>query len=503
MMLPIIAPFPERHAFRRSIFNLILASARAIERIDGTNTVSIVFDCSWNRQESLASSPRCWVNAKMFIPPSTNTRDLLRLTLTPGVGPILGRRLISHFGTLDRMLRASPSDLKRVDGIGEKLSMKVASGLRESERLAEIEIERCEKTGVRLIAMGDPLYPPLLAETRDAPPVLYVRGDPAAMTAGYTVAIVGSRHCTPYGIEQAERFASFLASSGLVIISGGARGIDSAAHRASVRARKPTVAVVGCGLSHCYPPENADLFSQMSETGGAVVSELPMDTAPTADNFPARNRIISALSLGTIVIEAPRGSGALITARCAIDEHGRDVMAVPGRVDSTASEGSNELIKKGEAAMVTSPGDVLEMLEAAAHHQWRGTHADRFDAGDPTGVSRAHLREDELFGREPSGEDPNGERTGQRSPPSSSSRGGKPPLQPTTNAVAGRATGGPAVALTERQRLIVDVLKGPLSFEELVRATALDAGAIQAELTVLELRRVVKREGGRFAKRSA
>lgn len=438
----------------------------------------------------------------MPIPLSTNTRDLLRLTLTPGVGPILGRRLISHFGTLDRMLRASPNDLKRVDGIGEKLSMKVASGLRESERLAEIEIERCEKTGVRLIAMGDPAYPPLLAETRDAPPVLYVRGDPAAMTAGYTVAIVGSRHCTPYGIEQAERFASFLASSGLVIISGGARGIDSAAHRASVRARRPTVAVVGCGLSHCYPPENADLFMQMCETGGAVVSELPMDTAPTADNFPARNRIISALSLGTIVIEAPRGSGALITARCAIDEHGRDVMAVPGRVDSTASEGSNELIKKGEAAMVTSPGDVLELLEAAAHHQWRGTHAARFDAADPTGVSRAHLKEDELFGREPSEGEAAGECAARRQSISQHSAASKSSLTPSKGLAIGQLAARPTVALTDRQRLIVDALTGPMSFDELVRVTALDAGAIQAELTVLELRRVVKREGGRFAKRA-
>lgn len=438
----------------------------------------------------------------MHIPINDSTRDLLRLTLTPGVGPILGRRLVSHFGTLDRMLRASPSDLKRVDGIGEKLSMKVASGLRESERLAEIEIERCEKTGVRLIAMGDPLYPPLLAETRDAPPVLYVRGDPTAMTAGYTVAIVGSRHCTPYGIEQAERFASFLASSGLVIISGGARGIDSAAHRASARARRPTVAVVGCGLSHCYPPENADLFMQMCETGGAVVSELPMDTAPTADNFPARNRIISALSLGTIVIEAPRGSGALITARCAIDEHGRDVMAVPGRVDSTASEGSNELIKKGEAAMVTSPGDVLELLEAAAHHQWRGTHAARFDAADPTGVSRAHLKEDELFGREPSDGGAGNGRDAGHPLTSAQSTGGKTPLASSKSGVTGQSATRPTVALTERQRLIVNALAGPMSFDELVRVTALDAGSIQAELTVLELRRVVKREGGRFAKRA-
>ncbi len=447
----------------------------------------------------------------MPLPLNAKARDMLRLTLTPGVGPILARRLLSHFGALERMLRATPNDLRRVEGIGEKLSLKISAGLRESERLAEIEIERCERTGVRLIASGDPAYPPLLTETRDAPPVLYVRGDPAALTRGYTVGVVGSRHCTAYGIEQAERFSAFLASSGLVIVSGGARGIDSAAHRAALRGNGTTVAVVGCGLSHCYPPENADLFQQMCDAGGAVVSELPMDTPPTADNFPARNRIISALSLGVLVIEAPRGSGALITARCAIDEHGREVMAVPGRIDSPASEGSNELIKKGEAALVAAPGDVLELLESPARHQWRGTHDARYEAGEPTGVSRAHLQEDALFGREDGG-DTTGEARGDADGTGIGARVAGPSIRgraagATPNAANSQpapASGSPtnsAVTLTERQRTIVAALSGPMSFEELSRATALDAGAIQAELTVLELRRVVKRDGGRFARR--
>jgi DNA processing protein len=448
----------------------------------------------------------------MPLPLNANTRDMLRLTLTPGVGPILARRLLSHFGALERMLRATPNDLRSVEGIGEKLSHKIAAGLRESERLAEIEIERCERTGVRLIASGDPAYPPLLAETRDAPPVLYVRGDPAALTRGYTVGVVGSRHCTAYGIEQAERFSAFLASSGLVIVSGGARGIDSAAHRAALRGKGTTVAVVGCGLSHCYPPENAELFQQMCEAGGAVVSELPMDTSPTADNFPARNRIISALSLGVLVIEAPRGSGALITARCAIDEHGREVMAVPGRIDSPASEGSNELIKKGEAALVAAPGDVLELLESPARHQWRGTHDARYEAGEPTGVSRAHLQEDALFGREQENAG-TGDKGGTRAGADGGARGARPEtsgVMAATAPGADRSHAGPmkvppvksAVALTERQRMILAALSGPMSFEELSRATSLDAGAIQAELTVLELRRVVKRDGGRFARRA-
>ncbi|MFM9957122.1 MAG: DNA-processing protein DprA [Phycisphaerales bacterium] len=429
----------------------------------------------------------------MLPPVSTHAREMLRLTLVPGVGPILARRLIAHFGAVDRMLRASPADMQRVDGIGDKLAPRIVAGLRDSERLADRECELCERAGVRLIAVADPAYPPLLAETRDAPCVLYIRGDPAALSRAYTVAIVGSRHCTPYGIEQAERFASFLASSGLIVVSGGARGIDSAAHRAAIRAQSVgagggTVAVLGCGLANCYPPENAQLFQDIAGSGGAVVSELPMETGPNADNFPARNRVISALSLGVIVIEAPRGSGALITARCAIDEHGREVMAVPGRVDSPASEGSNQLIRKGEAALVTAPGDVLEQLEEPARHQWRGTHADRFEASDPTGISRADKRDGLLFGAAASAE-------------TTAGQDGPAPL-PRAAPVPKPPAAKPAAALTPNQTALVNALASPMSFDELVRATGLAAGAIQADLTLLELRRVIRREGPKFARRT-
>ncbi len=408
---------------------------------------------------------------------------MLRLSLVPGLGPVRGRRLLEHFGGLGAMLRASPSELRRVEGIGEKLSAAITAGLRESERLAEQEIARCEGVGapgVRLVALGDAEYPVLLREVRDAPLVLYVRGDPACLARAYAVGIVGSRSCTAYGVEQAERFAGFLASAGLTVVSGGARGIDSAAHRASVRAGGKTAAVLGCGLSHCYPPENAELFEQMIAGGGAVVSELPMDTAPSAENFPARNRVICGLSLGVLVIEAPRGSGALITARCALEEYGREVLAVPGRIDSTASEGSNELIKKGEAAMATAPGDVLDALESAARHQWGGTHearyaggggvgdeADRVDAGDGHGLFAAV---------------------------------GGAPLVRNGSGEAGKPVS--AVSLTDRQRVIVGSLASALTFDELVRATGLDAGVIQGELTLLELRRVIRREGSRFARRA-
>lgn len=419
---------------------------------------------------------------------SSRARDMLRLRLTPGVGPVLARRLIAHFGDLDRMLRAAPAEFERVEGIGKKTADTVCRGLRDTENAAAAEIDRCERAGVRLVALGEPAYPPLLAETRDAPTVLYVRGDPTAMTRAYAVGIVGSRGCTPYGIEQTERFSAFLASSGLAIISGGARGIDSAAHRAALRVKGTTVAVVGCGLAHCYPPENADLFQEIANAGGAVVSELPLDTPPAAENFPGRNRVISGLSLGVLVLEAPKGSGALITARCAIDEHGREVMVVPGRIDSPASEGSNELLKKGEGALVTSPPDVLELLEAAARHQWAGTHAVRFATADPTGISGAKGRDPLLF---------------QPDPQIAAGEGSGRPAAATPPPAPGSATQPPKVSpLTDRQQILLAALESPLTFDQLVEATGMDAGVIQAELTVLELRRMVRREGGRYAKRS-
>lgn len=378
---------------------------------------------------------------------TTEQLDTLRLTLTPGVGPVLCRRLLDRFGRPERILAASVAELESVEGIGEARARQFVRGFEASLAPAEQELALAERLGVTITSLDAPDYPSLLREIPDAPPVLYVRGTLHSDDPAYTVALVGSRKASPYGIEQAERFSAALADAGLCIVSGGARGVDSAAHRGAVRVGGRTIAVLGCGLANVYPPENATLFDEIAASGGAIVSELPLRTNPAPENFPARNRIISGLSLGVLVIEAPMASGALITARAAAEDHSREVMALPGRVDTMSSAGCNDLIKRGEAALITSPADVLAQLETPARHLHAGHHASRYAS----------------------------------------------PQQEQRPA-------GPA--LTETQKRIVAALASPRTIDELCQATEIDAGVLQAEATMLELRGVIRREGSRLTLRS-
>jgi DNA processing protein len=227
----------------------------------------------------------------------------------------------------------------------------------------QAEWQRMQTLGVRGMLPGDPDWPALLEATPGAPLALWVRGA-FAEADRFSVAVVGSRACTAYGLEQAARFAGWLVEQGFTVVSGGARGIDAAAHRAALRHGGRTIAVLAGGLGVPYPPEHAPLYDEIVESGGCVCSEFPCMFPSEAGLFPRRNRIISGLSLGTLLVEARQNSGALITARLAAEEHGREVMAVPGRVDSPASAGCHRAIREGWASLVTGVGEVSQQLRA-------------------------------------------------------------------------------------------------------------------------------------------
>jgi DNA processing protein len=302
----------------------------------------------------------------------------LRLVAAPGIGPATWRRLRRRMGSDAAIVAASARRLRDEAGLARANAIAIRRALRAAD--PEREREAMHEVGARLILRGDVDYPALLDAVPAAPEALWIRGrlDDADTAA---VAIVGSRRATCYGRDQAARFAGRLAAGGLTIVSGGARGVDAAAHRAALRAGGRTIAVLGCGLSVCYPPEHLALFDEVAETG-AVLSEHSMLTAPVARHFPRRNRIISGLSLGVLVVEAAARSGALITARLAAEEHGREVMGLPGPVDSAASRGVLGLIRDGGAGLVIDHHDVLHQLEGSM--QSRGVMAANGRAGaDP------------------------------------------------------------------------------------------------------------------------
>ncbi|MEM7230125.1 MAG: DNA-processing protein DprA [Planctomycetota bacterium] len=256
------------------------------------------------------------------------------------------------------------NDLRQVGGIGPKRARAIYEGLRDAD--PERDARLCEALDVVAIGQDDPLYPQMLKPFDDAPRVLWMRGtfEPEDAVA---VAIVGSRRCTAYGRLQAGRFATALAEAGMAIVSGGALGIDAEAHRGALRVHGRTIAVLGSGLARPYPADHAGLFMDIARHGGVVMSEHPVATQAKAGNFPRRNRLIAALSLGVLVIEASDRSGALITARYAAETYHRDVMALPGRVDSNSSAGCHALIRRGHAALVRDVGDVMTELKSAGH----------------------------------------------------------------------------------------------------------------------------------------
>ena len=284
------------------------------------------------------------------------TTAALRLNLVPGVGPRIYADLIETFGSPAKVLAAAPADLRRVSGVGAKLVDAIVNA--EDTSNVDQQISVCNANGIEIIDRDSSAYPAPLAEIYDPPSVLFSKGTliPADNLA---IAIVGSRHATNYGIRTAARLAQGLAMSGITIVSGLARGIDAAAHHGAIEAGGRTLAVLGGGHLRLYPPEHAKLAEQISRQG-AVLSESLPQCAPKSGSFPRRNRIVSGLSLGLIVVEAAQRSGALISARLAM-EQGREVLAVPGPIDSRMSRGCHRLLKDG-AKLVESVDDVLEEL---------------------------------------------------------------------------------------------------------------------------------------------
>jgi len=286
---------------------------------------------------------------------SPDLKYWIALKAVEGIGNLCFKNLIDTFGTPRKVFEASLNTLKTIPGIGEKTAVCIKD-FRSWEK-AESALKLAEKLKVDILTYQDTSYPKNLLNIYDFPVLLYVRG--TLKEDDINIAVVGSRMASTYGKFSTERFCRELALNGITIVSGLARGIDSAAHRGAVAGKGRTIAVLGCGIDVVYPRENETLYMEIIENG-AVISELPFGTPPNAPNFPARNRIISGISLGVLVVEAGEKSGSLITARMAL-EQGREVFAVPGNIDSAGSRGTNYLIKQG-AKLIENIGDILDEI---------------------------------------------------------------------------------------------------------------------------------------------
>jgi DNA processing protein len=374
----------------------------------------------------------------MDTPPiDAETRALLAMHLVPGLGPRLTQALLEKFGSAQQALLASADELKTIRYIGAQTAQDLVTALRSAN--IEKEVELLERHAVRLLRLGAPDYPVALATIFDPPQILYVRGEikPEDKNA---VAIVGSRQCTRYGVKVAERLASDLARRGFTVVSGLARGIDAAAHRGALAAGGQTHAVLAGGLAKIYPPEHGELADQVC-AAGALLSEAPMAMAALRDMFPARNRLISGLCRGVVIVEAAVKSGALITARHAA-EQSRDVFAVPGPIDSEASGGTLQLIKDG-AVLVRNVDDILAA--------WNDVPAPSRTEPTPIGETQP------------------------RSPP---------------------------VPLTPPQRQLWELLAEPLHADQLVQRSNLPVADVGTALIMMEMQGVVRRlPGNRFERK--
>lgn len=286
-------------------------------------------------------------------------KQWISLNMTPGVGPRAVTRLLERFGSAENVFHATRRELESLRLRAETIESVLK---REFHEKADEELEKVKESGADVLILDDGSYPFLLREIADPPITLYVKGDWQACFDTPCVGVIGSRRCSTYGENASEMLARDLASNGVCIVSGLARGIDTAAHRGALRGDGRTIAVLGTGIDQVYPKENAKLVDEILASGGAVVSQFPLETPPLKENFPYRNRIISGLSYGVLLVEASERSGSLITARLATEQN-REVLAVPGNITSKNSFGTNYLIKSG-AKLVQQWQDVVAELPA-------------------------------------------------------------------------------------------------------------------------------------------
>ncbi|MFA4945423.1 MAG: DNA-processing protein DprA [Lentisphaeria bacterium] len=387
-----------------------------------------------------------------------NHEATIILNCLPGIGPARVTRLLMGFGEPAAILRASAGELTAVPGIGEVLARTIAGWEKTVDLQRELGL--AERAGVRILTRQDAEYPRRLTEIHDPPLCLYVRGPEGALDRlDRSLAIVGSRHTTPYGCLMAETLATAAAQAGWSVVSGLARGIDTVAHQAVVNAHGCTVAVLGSGLGRIYPQENLNLARRLVEEGGALVSEFPMAYPADKGTFPMRNRLIAGMTLGTVVVEAGLQSGSLITAGQAL-EQGRAVFAVPGRVDNPQARGCHALLKDG-ARLVESFSDVLDELLALPGFQ-------------------AELRT------------PQRAASGSAAPAPRAAAGGAPETEPDPFA---------GMPFSELERRIVDWLRprGETAIDDLVAGLNEAASKVLGALLGLELRHVVSQLPGRRA----
>lgn len=279
--------------------------------------------------------------------------------MTPGVGPRAATKLLERFGSAENVFHATRKELESLRLRAETVESILKCEFHDK---ADEELEKVKESGADVLILDDGSYPFLLREIADPPITLYVKGDWQACFDAPCVGVIGSRRCSTYGENASEMLSRDLASNGVCVVSGLARGIDSAAHRGAIRGKGRTIAVLGTGINQVYPKENARLVEEIVASGGAVVSQFPLETPPLKENFPYRNRIISGLSYGVLLVEASERSGSLITARLATEQN-REVMAVPGNITSKNSFGTNYLIKSG-AKLVQQWQDVVSELPA-------------------------------------------------------------------------------------------------------------------------------------------